>query len=557
MRASLVNVLQLFEGKRQNIVPPFQREYVWDTSDWQRLWADLMACCNEQNPLGAKHFFGTIVIAPIKSMTNVEKYLIIDGQQRLITIALLLATLRTYVNYNEKRAITNYLDNSDFCTNVAKTDKFKLLPSLKDQKGLYTLIDCQYTQTEVHRMDGAVAFFQRFIRKGHSVVDLMSPGGLLDVIANCLNVVLITLSEYDDPYLVYESLNSNGQPLLDVDFIRNFVLSKFDEDPASELFREKIFQNAWSPLVNMLGKNLSEFFRQYMMLLEMREIPLNRVSMAFRKRFAGLSAPEMLSVLKDCLTYAGFFNRFVNPNPRIEVDRALREALASLKTLGASAAYPLLLLIFNARHQQQITQEDLINSLAIIESIIVRRKACGLTANVNMFREAAKNFSVTGQTATAYLSACLTRNKDGTFHFPDDQEFVDALVSSHPFDKEIAAFILEKIELMLGTKALMLHKNIQAEHIVAPSDSSFGQWMMRFGNLMIAESWTRAEGNEFSVRRELFKKSPFATNLAISEFAEWTGEEVRQRGQELAGLARKRWPYPAPADNQHRENEEL
>ena len=542
MHASLIKIIELFEGIRQNAVPLFHRPYVWGKSHWQRLWNDLMACCETQNPLATTHFLGTIVTLPIKSATQVEKYLIIDGQQRLTTIALLLIALRSYVNYSQKRVVSNYLENSHVA-NGASTDGLKLLPPLCDQQVFTSLVKNTMTPPG-SKMEEAVGFFQKAIRRGHGKLDLLGPGGLLDVITSCLTVVSIQLSENDDPYLVFESLNQPGQPMRDVDFIRDLLFAKFNEDTDSELSREKIFQNVWSPMVAMLGLHLSEFFRQYLMLLEGREIQCHRVYSEFSRKFGGLAAPEMLNMLKHCLTLAGFFHRLINPEN--EVDPALREALLSLKKLGASAACPLLFCLFNARHLQQITHEDLLKSLALIEALFVRRAVCELDVDAEMFREMAKHFSVTDQTAAAYLSACLARNSNNYWRCPDDQEFVEALVSSHPFDKELAGFILAKIELMLGTEPSEVHANIQVEPIVAPTDKSFGQWMMRLGNLAIAEARIRSAGSSFPAKKPAFERSPFATNRSIARAADWTKEEVRQRGHELAGFARQRWPVLLP-----------
>lgn len=95
MEANPVRVIQYFDGSKQSIIPLFQRPYTWQQENWEVLWADIMG----QYELGATdtaHFMGAIVSVPARTLpVGVSKHLVIDGQQRLTTIALLLCSLRS------------------------------------------------------------------------------------------------------------------------------------------------------------------------------------------------------------------------------------------------------------------------------------------------------------------------------------------------------------------------------------------------------------------------------------------------------------------------------
>lgn len=97
MNAHETHLGKILEGIKQYVVPLFQRPYTWDESRWKVLWADLVELCeDEQATSQAKpHFLGSIVTVPTRSVPEgVNKFLLIDGQQRLTTLQVLLAALR-------------------------------------------------------------------------------------------------------------------------------------------------------------------------------------------------------------------------------------------------------------------------------------------------------------------------------------------------------------------------------------------------------------------------------------------------------------------------------
>ena len=87
------HIADLFGGKQQYWTPLYQRRYVWDTSNWEALWRDILKI---QHQINAKennqHFTGTIVTQPYGNTQ--EKYEIIDGQQRLTTFQIIFCVIR-------------------------------------------------------------------------------------------------------------------------------------------------------------------------------------------------------------------------------------------------------------------------------------------------------------------------------------------------------------------------------------------------------------------------------------------------------------------------------
>src|SRR5438067_753496 len=83
-------------GAIHYILPHFQREYIWDEQQWRTLIDDLIAIYNDsQDEKELEHFLGSVVVVDdgIKNGT-IPALKLVDGQQRLITISLLLCVLR-------------------------------------------------------------------------------------------------------------------------------------------------------------------------------------------------------------------------------------------------------------------------------------------------------------------------------------------------------------------------------------------------------------------------------------------------------------------------------
>ena len=135
MEATPTQIINYFSGFKQNLIPLFQRPYTWTERQWRTLWEDIVAFYG-RDEVGAKstHFMGAVVTMPARSVpVGVSKFLVIDGQQRLTTVATLLCAIRDDLGTEDqvpKRRIQNhYLTNDGF----EGLDFFKLLPTQGDR----------------------------------------------------------------------------------------------------------------------------------------------------------------------------------------------------------------------------------------------------------------------------------------------------------------------------------------------------------------------------------------------------------------------------------------
>ena len=73
------------------VIPKFQRDYSWESEQWDDLWQDIQLILeNEEN----EHYMGYLVL----QTTDNKKYTVIDGQQRLTTLTILILAILKRLN---------------------------------------------------------------------------------------------------------------------------------------------------------------------------------------------------------------------------------------------------------------------------------------------------------------------------------------------------------------------------------------------------------------------------------------------------------------------------
>ena len=84
-------------NNRQFVIPVFQRDYSWTREQCEQLWNDIVRAGAQEAHGG--HFAGSIVYieADQGSTAAFQRWLVIDGQQRVTTVTLLLIALRDHI----------------------------------------------------------------------------------------------------------------------------------------------------------------------------------------------------------------------------------------------------------------------------------------------------------------------------------------------------------------------------------------------------------------------------------------------------------------------------
>ncbi|MEN9575797.1 MAG: hypothetical protein RL514_3652 [Verrucomicrobiota bacterium] len=358
MEAAPVNIIQYFDGAKQGIIPLFQRPYSWEYKDWKMMWEDVLAqyLPNDRT----SHFMGAVVTVPMRTVpVGVTKHLVIDGQQRLTTVAILLCAIRdqTAANDPTRGIIGDLLQNRHYQT----PDDLKLVPTQADRSAFSALVKKQPDEDITASIGSSVmeayAYFTKQLQGKDSDDMPLNPRTVLEAIQQSLQVVMINLSATDDPYLIFESLNHKGKPLSEADLVRNYVLMRFQHSIVAGGEQEQVYQQLWSPMEAALKARISEFLRHYGMRLG-ANIREGEGYSAFKKEYEALKTSDaVLATLKETKQAAMTYERFVDPS--LEANADIAERLQRMLDLGSSVFFPLLLRVYRSRQSEEIDNATL------------------------------------------------------------------------------------------------------------------------------------------------------------------------------------------------------
>ena len=221
MKSNIKNILKdgvflPLEGNENNEykIPRFQRHYDWETEHVKNLCEDIAEAIDIKKP----HYTGSFLLVKEK------KYIVIDGQQRMISTFLLLKGFQLCCESEETR---NTISKILFIDPKHPTgDNLRLEVSSQD-KDLFAHIICSQ-KYEYIQNTGAKLFenfqygylFFKELRKRYTDEEILKYG--FESLQIC--ELIIEEDVDDEVQKIFRDLNAKGQSLKNSDLIRNFLL---------------------------------------------------------------------------------------------------------------------------------------------------------------------------------------------------------------------------------------------------------------------------------------------------------------------------------------------
>lgn len=547
MKANDTKIRIFLEGGKQFVVPLFQRTYSWRRKNIQRLWDDILETKKDSN---STHFFGSFVSMPLDSAASkVSRYLIIDGQQRLVTTFIFLAALRNRINelnpdYDKRDEIDEtYLINK---FHQEKESKYKVVPTQADRSKFFEIVNGEIDEGKDSKILETYDFFRKALSKIDDFDELLE---LKDALLLRFSIVDILLQKDDDPYMIFESLNATGTPLTQADLIRNYLFMRIDEAN-----QQAVYDKIWLPMQEALGDHLEAFIRHYLAMSG--DIPnFNRIYETFKEVTDEKAENEsdVIEKMKDLYRFSKYYLKLLKPEN--ETEEQIRKYLRKLERLEISTSYPLLLRLYEDYAEGRITRKDLSECLKIIETYIVRRAVCGIpTQALNKYFPTIYK-SLDKDNMVVSLKDKLNEGI-GVRRLPDDDEFFQSLRERPLYGNKILRYVLEEIE-KYNNKEVVNFEELQVEHIMPQKLNDDWKRMLGdnwelvhkkfldiLGNLTLTGYNPEYSNKPFRDKRDMkkgFKESGLRLNRELAKLNKWDEEEFKRRAKKLSKIAADIW----------------
>lgn len=619
-------VNEVLRDARRFMVPIYQRQYQWGKKRLEPLWDDIVAKAEEAlNGEGRfMHYMGALILAPTGDANKfaiTPSIQVVDGQQRLTTFMLFLAAVRDMAMElgipDVEAVVREYLFNAPKSQDTDANARFKLTPTPSDRKLFWAIIDkgrsgAKEVVPNAYYLNGSLKkgsapaalfafefFLERialYARTGASDQSQIEEadegaatpgdrvGALINALLSRMKLVVIELGEADDAQVIFETLNSQAEPLLAMDLVRNNIFHRAERQGASV---ETLHAELWQPFETPFWKEPAprarpvrpriEHFLSHALTAQTGQATSMRELYAEYRAFARPKGKERFdSVSSELAALTQFVPVYRTLEGQDSVDADLKWAGRKLAIWEVTTAYPAVFQIAISA----IDDGERRQMYETIYSYIVRRAVCLLGAKNlnNVFQRVVGLFLKSGVTARVLADALLEQS--GTAgRFPTDAEFRDAILETPIYGRlnnPRLGDILWELELVSRSSKmenLSRPPSLWVEHVMPvswsenwplpggeelphyssnPDEISLISRRQRLintlGNLTLTTDLLNISlGNEsFDAKRgKLSESSLLASNQEIIRKESWTEMDIEARGARLADMAIDRWPRPA------------
>ena len=215
-------------------IPYFQRSYVWNEKDWERFADDMESTltCN------SKYFLGAIILKEEAKQEGDsqkgigQRYMVIDGQQRLTTLCIYMKVLYTLAN-----------EMGDFNRQYLRKDDIKspvIEHSREDRTRFCDVMHLEAMRTIDNDEHNIVKAYNYFLNRLLPHRDKLNI--LINTITSQIKFVVIILDGEDDEQQIFDTINSLGVPLTTCDLVKNFLYGPNDQQAYEENWR-RVFES--------------------------------------------------------------------------------------------------------------------------------------------------------------------------------------------------------------------------------------------------------------------------------------------------------------------------
>lgn len=532
------------------IVPDWQRNYSWRSEHTDTFWNDLLKFLDRAgSPITTEYFFGSIVLVS----GSTERVLLLDGQQRLATSMILLASIRDAIKPLDSESASwiqkNYLSDFDpikeqhihrLRLNIYDRDFFQRLISEKRSEGY---VPPEPEHASHHLIKKAKDYFDRQISERLEGLGEADRKRWLKRLMQALTTHFTVISAYseneDSAAEVFETLNDRGIGLSTPDLLRNLIIRR-----AAAGQQEQIVSR-WEAVIAFQNDNQIKAFLRHYWISRYGDV---KTQSLYREVKSTVEDNEIdsLALSTELRDSARLYRRLKEADVDSE---SAAETLSSIDALGTGATilFPCLLSVYDT-----LSDAEIDSALAALMNVYVRDGVIGQTENSvleNRFYKAARDLRQHGSLDTF----CLALAEDALSN-DDVRSRFERLSLRHNGQRRYLLYKLEMAKRATEEIDIAPPSRVHVEHIY-PQTPGEGQrwehhdrWVNRLGNLTLLGKRLNAsiKNGAFSLKRPRYLESDILMTRELSTLDGWDSDRVAARQSQLAGEVAGIWPLVVP-----------
>ncbi|WP_455001914.1 DUF262 domain-containing protein [Cardiobacterium hominis] len=559
-------IREIFEGSYQFEIPDYQRPYAWTTGQATELFDDLYSAMQDArvSGSGSQYFLGSIVL--IKNDRD-PKSSVVDGQQRLTTLTMLFAVLRT-VMPDAADDITDFLykkgkfslgEKNEYRLTAREEDADFFRTHIQEPGGIAQLVASteKLKDSRLRYRENATLLLEK--------AKALSPddrNALWKFLANDCSLVVISTPDLEAAYRIFSVLNNRGLDLAPIDILKAEVLGSIRRMGGED--KARTYSKKWSEIESQLGRDaFGDLFGHIRSIYAKKKQKYILVK-EFQEHVTEYKAPIDL-VDKVIKPYAEVWD-FVRDADFEATEHAetINEHLSWLNRVDFKDWVPPALVYFKRFRQQPKRLAEFFQSLERLTYFLLVTKV-GINERIETYAALTKEIepeAFKGDLA-ALTTLTLTDAQKRKFVVALDGDVYDDL------PKARMALVL-RLESLVRAPGVQLQDAVSLEHVLPQTPLDGSDWIKWFPDEDERDGWTHRLANlvpldrnknssasnyDFAKKKDAYfkgkgKASPFVLTQEVRAENEWTPTLLAERQKRLVGVLAEHWNLAVSTDTE-------
>lgn len=577
--ASLVSVYKLFKDQAYQI-PAYQRDYNWDTEQWEQLWSDLS---DYKRNDADEHFLGPLIVTPAEE--GGDTFEVIDGQQRLTTLQIVIAIIRDcWIQMGDRTttksgvSVPNRQLTSELVYSLTPSVRYNFTPNKHLRKIFKDFIQNSYSDNNRKNFENReslktyqyydkateIVRAHKFFKDRLSSMDEDELRKFEEFLLGRVRLLRVTAGGSSNAFLLFETLNYRGLELTQADLVKSYIFSRVLVEDIQDHY-----VNEWDRVIDNIGGKSTDLFLRHYLLLYNKKVLKRDIYGEIRKKYK--TREQAIEFVDELARFSSLYSFLVRAKEFEGQNQNILNLLfddLALLNVDTQNIYLLAILYQFYDKRKRIDLEKIENAARLSETLSFRWIICGRNAqDLESIYQAAASMVMDEETPDNNFEEAQKLILDS---LPLDGEFQLALQNAIIKSNRRAQYILRKIDEWqngdLSSYILMDPTKLHLEHIAPQRPAFDSDWkermkgelnyreiIYRIGNMMLLRDRINrdASNSNFEKKLKVYKGQnkggknprPMLPQLSqeVLEYRNWDQDVVLERSERISKIAMKVW----------------